>query len=282
VALRSVVVEAPPSPPAPRRTVVLRAGAPAPKGRWVDVLVGVLGALLLLAAVALAVVLPDKTYLNPQFRVAFVEGGGEFDGSQDHYFADAGETEYDFDVEVGQDNVKAITLDYGFADDAPYSLPDAFELWLYAPNGTLMGHVDSIANPPPRNGHNTTDPPITDIAHGPSTFLTAPAPSEQIVTGLTHTETEEQVQARLAPQHFVATKGTWKVHVKLIAAGDCPQPGAEGSFQSQAAVCRTGFPTPTGLGDFAGGVNQGDDPGNLFRLSAFSWTFYQVSVQELK
>lgn len=275
MALRSVVVEGPADPPVPRRTVVLRAGAPAPKGRLLDVIVGVLGALLLVAAVVLTALLPDHTYLNPQFRLSFLEVNAEGPGSVSGAFTEGPGNVQEFTFEVAEDNVKSVTLEMGFRDDVSYSLSDRFDIDLVAPNGTVVGHVE-MQNPEPKAGRNATDPPQTFLAESRSTFATAPAVSEQIVTGLTHTETKEQVLARLEPQYRVATKGTWTVRVELVAAQDCPAPGQ--GFQSQAAACR-GIPP---AGDGAGTSQDGSDNGNDFLLSNFTYTYYITTVEELK
>lgn len=284
MALRSVVVDNPASPPAPRRTVVLRPGGPVPRGHLLDVILGVLGALLLVGAVVLAGILPDKTYLNPQFRLSFVEGNAEGPGSKVGEFTEASPgNAQEFTYDIPDDNVKTITLDLGFRDDIVYSLPDRFDVDLIAPNGTVMGHLE-LENPAPKAGRNATDPPQTFAAEGHATFTTGPSPSEQIVTGLTHTETQEQVHARLEPQFRVATAGTWTVRVELVAAQDCPTGPNDGSFQGQAAYCRgipAGVPPPTSGGG-EGTSNDGTDPGNPFILANLTYTFYTVTVEELK
>ena len=280
MALRSVVVEGPASPPGPRRTVVLRAGGPKPKGAVLDVVIGILGALLLVAAVVLAGILPDKTYLNPQFRLSFTEVSAEGPGSKIGDFVEGGPPQ-DFTYEIPDDNVKSMTLELGFRDDIKYSLPDRFEVDLIAPNGTVMGHYE-IENPAPRGARNVNETPQTFPAEGRATFATAPAVSEQVVTALTHTETEEQALARLEPQYRVATAGTWTVRVTLVAAQDCPAGANDGTFDGQAAYCRgapAGIPPAT---ESEGTSADGDDPGNEFILVNLTWTFYVTTVEELK
>ncbi len=276
MALRSVIVEAPASPPASRRTVVVRAGGPAPKGRVLDVIVGVVGAILLIAAIALAQVLPDKTYLNPQFRLALEEFNGEFPSQETPSpLLEAGPDSFEFAFVIDVDNVKSISLDLGFEDDVSYSLPDRFDIDLIAPNQTLAGHAE-LQNPDPEGGASATDPPTFERAKLTVQFTIGPQFSEQIVTGLTPTETPEQVLARLAPDYHVANNGTWIVRVTLVAAGDCPGPG-EG-YAAQALHCR--FGPPSGGGD-PSPTPDGADPGNDFLLAGFRYTYFVPAIQEL-
>lgn len=274
MALRSVVVDTPAAPPPPRRTLVIRAGAPAPKGHFVDVLLGVVGAILLIGAIVLAGVLPDKTYLNPQFRVSFPAGGAEFGGSLETDYISEGAAPFEFKVPVPVDNVTSIQMVVGFSDDIYYSGPDRFQVDLFDPSGAPRGRLE-VENPAPTPGDGPTAAPQTDNAEATATFPIAPVPSEQIVTGLRHTEVAEQVQARVAPDHHVRTAGEWTVRVTLVAAADCPDPGQ--GFDTQALVCRTG--PPGGSSD--GTSDDGSDPGNTLLLSAFTYSFYTILVEEL-
>lgn len=278
MALRSVVVEAPASPPAPRKTVVVRTGAPAPKGRVLDIVIGVLGALLLIAAIALAQVLPDKTYLNPQFRLTLDPVIMEYPGSAftPDPLSETGEKTWDFAYPVDQDNIMSVSLILGFTDDASFSLPDRFDIDLIAPNGTQMGHVE-MENPPPHGG-DPTAPPTFSNAELNAQFPTAPAYSEQIVTGLSPTETPEQVLARLAPQYHVKTNGTWIVRVTLVAAGDCPAP-EEQSYTTQSRDCR--FGPPSGVEGNPTASPDGADPGNDFLVASFKYTYFTPAIKEL-
>lgn len=275
MALRSVVVEAPASPPAPRKTVVVRTGGPAPKGRLLDIIVGIVGALLLVFAVALAEVLPDKTYLNPQFRLTLepmdVEGPGSFE-SPDPILE--GES-LDFPFEVTEDNVFSVSLELGFEDDVSFSLPDRFDIALIAPNGTQMGLV-SLENPAPKEGDSPAAPAEFDNAELKPQFSTAPPFSEQIVTGLSPTETPEQVLARLAPEYHVGSKGTWIVRVTLLFAGDCPEPGQ--GYTTQSRDCLLG--PPSGPGE-PSAAPDGEDPGNHFLVASFKYTYFTPTIKEL-
>lgn len=277
MALRSVVVEAPASPPAPRKTVVVRAGGPAPKGRVLDVVIGVLGVLLLVAAVALAQVLPDKTYLHPQFRLTLEPTLVEYPGSADHVLTETGEQTWDFPYEIAEDNIMSISLLLGFTDDVSFSLPDRFDIDLIAPNGTPMGHVE-LENPPPRPGTGPADGGTFQNAELNAQFPTAPPFSEQIVTGLSPTETPEQVLARLAPDYHVDTKGTWIVRVTLVAAGDCPSPEQQ-TYTTQTRDCR--FGPPAGTPGEPSATPDGADPGNLFLVASFKYTYFTPTIREL-
>lgn len=280
MALRSVVVEGPPSPPAPRRTVVLRAGGPAPKGRWIDAVIGILGALLLLSAIVLAAILPDKTYVNPQFRLTFLDQEGEGDGTTVSPMLTPDAPAFDFPLEM-PDNVKTITLEMSFSDDIVYSLPDIFKVELVAPNGTVVGTIPAFQNDPPK-GRNATETPQTYSASTITTFSGWADHQEAIVGGLTHTETVEQVQARLEPQYRAATAGTWIARVTLTSAQGCPQDPNTG-FDGQYFYCRFGHPSDDGYPQSPGSAGaEGTDPGNVVVLNNYRYTSYLVTVEELK
>lgn len=271
-------MEAPASPPppgTPRKTVVLRAGAPAPKGRRLDLLVGIVGLILLIATIGLAWYLPDRTYLNPQFRLSFPETIIPDQHSSLHGFTE-GEGAYDFTIDFVDGNVKAVTLQVGFADDLPYSTPDRFEVELLGPDGVSY-YKDAFENPPPREAPNATAEPTVETIDELITIQVAPTPTEQIVGGLSHRETPEQVLARLEPEYRVDNAGTWTVRVTLLFAGDCPTPGQEGTYPSQAFHCRFGTssnlaPNPTG---------DGTDTTQEFVLANVGYTFYTPTIQEL-
>lgn len=276
MALRSVVVDPPASPAGPRRTVVLRAGAPAPKGRATDIVVGLIGLLLLVATIGLAWYLPDRTYLNPQFRLSFPETIVGDLGSQRHDFVE-GDEPFDFPFEVTDGNVKTITVQIGFEDDLPFSQPDAFEVELLGPSGESF-FKESFANDPPREGSSPEADPTFTVVDEILSVPVAPTPTEQIVGGLRHDEAPEQALARLEPDYRVDNSGTWTLRVRLLYAGDCPNPGDEGSYPSQGFHCV--FGPPTNLGTPSGASPQAD-PGNVFFLVNAGYTFYTPTIQEL-
>lgn len=268
--------QASPAPPGtPRKTVVVRAGGPAPKGRRLDLLVGLVGLLLLIATIGLAWYLPDRTYLNPQFRLSFPETIVGDLGSQRNEFAE-GQGPFDFTVDFPDGNIKLVTLQIGFADDLPYSKPDSFQVELIAPDGTVH-YQESFTNDPPRDAPNATAQPSVAIVDQILTITVAPTPSEQIVGGLTHEEAKEQVLARLEPQFRVDNSGVWTIRVALLFAGDCPTPGEEGTYPSQAFHCRFGTTTSLGVDP----ANDGSDTGNEFILQNVGYTFYTPDIQEL-
>lgn len=279
MALRSVVLETPAPAAAPRRTVVLRAGGPAPKGKAIDLVALVVGVLLLMACIALAQVLPDKTYLNPQFRLSFIDQGGEF-GSQGADFLEGTAELVDFTYEIPVDNVYAITMQIFFEDDLLYSHPDIFRVELIDPSGNLVGTHQDFTSPRPRaNGTMmVSDPPD----YTPVTITVVEHPSEQIITGLAHTETPEQALAREEPKYRQATTGTWTLRVRLQEAGDCPDPNDTESG-TQGFYCRFGDPNnpafdPTAMTGRAGG----QDPGNAFTIENVQYSWYTPVIEELK
>ncbi|HUR25434.1 MAG TPA: hypothetical protein VM327_05410 [Candidatus Thermoplasmatota archaeon] len=273
MALRSVVLAPPPGTGAPRRTVVIRPGAPRDKGHLADVLAALFGALLLLVAIVLVAVLPDKEYASPQFRLTYPDtlddftfATKKFDFTED----EAGHIhEFTYDL---PDNVASINVRAEFTDNETYSEPDHFRIEVFDPAGNPVGTRYDAINQPASG--NPADPSDFVPESFSQTFNLAPAehPTEEIAVGLSHTENAEQVLARIVPQHRALTAGTWVVRVTLIQANDCPDPASQPSpfqytrCQQQAA---------------ANGQGNGADPGNEFSLAGFIYTFYTPCVEQL-
>lgn len=276
MALRSVVLAPPPGAGAPRRTVVIRPGAPRDKGHVADVIACILGALLLLFAIVLVAVLPDKEYATPQFRVTFPDTLNEFTSRPFEFVEGADATRiHVFEYEL-PDNVQSITIRAEFRDDVNTSTPDQFRVELFDPQGNPMGIRQDIINGPPLdrfdpiNNLTTADPSErfeVDQVSAPFTVAVAEHPSEQIVPGLSHEEVKEQVLARLVPQHRIQTAGIWTVKVTLVNAGDCPQPSQEAN-PAQFLLCRQER-------------QDGVDAGNRFSLAQFVYTTVVPCVEPL-
>ena len=271
MALRSVVLAPPPGTGPPRRTVVLRPGAPKDKGRLADVLAALVGALLLLAAVVLVAVLPDKEYATNQFRVTYPDTLDDFTfATQKFNFTEDDEQlrVHDFTYEL-PDNVASVNIRAEFTDEQPYTDPDQFRIELFDPAGNPMGtRYDAVNKPPTQDASTPANMTQFAVDSYSQTFniATAEHPSEEIVAGLTHTETREQVLARIVPQHTAPTAGTWTVRVTLVQANDCPLPPDADVFQF--AQCRAD-------------TGDGTDPGNEFALAGFIYTFYTPCIEEL-
>lgn len=225
---------------------------------------------------ALGQILPDRTYLNPQFRFSALELSAEADeGSLTFYFEEAGTKVHEFKYNIPVDNVTSIGMSFGFEDDVSYSLPDRFVIELLDPDGNFYGQAE-MQNKDPVGGATPTDHGTFFLATQEGRFPIAAPLQEQIVTGLTHTELPEQVLARLAPQFHVPTAGEWTVRVTLIAAGDCPQPG-QGTYPQQPLDCRVARPDNPNAQVAGDGV----DPGNIFRIASFVYSYYVPQVEEL-
>lgn len=270
MALRSVVLAPPPGSGPPRRTVVLRPGAPKDKGRLADKLAAVLGVLLLLAAVVLVAILPDKEYATKQFRVTYPDTLDDFTfATQRFNFNESSEDlrVHDFTYEL-PDNVVSVNIRAEFTDQQAYTDPDQFRIELYDPDGNPVGtRYDAINGPPTQDTANPGDF-IADSYSQTFNIPTAEHPSEEIVSGLSHTENREQVLARIVPQHTAQTAGTWTVRVTLVQANDCPAPGpAVDIFQLSRCYADT--------------QGSGTDPGNDFALAGFIYTFYTPCIEEL-
>ncbi|HJQ93287.1 MAG TPA: hypothetical protein VJ874_03255 [Candidatus Thermoplasmatota archaeon] len=267
MALRSVVLAPPPGAGAPRRTVVLRPGAPKDRGRLADILAALFGALLLLVALVLVAVLPDKEYASPQFRVTFVDTQLDLPTQRFAFTEEETGRIHEFTYEL-PNNVASVNIRAEFTDNETYSEPDRFRLEVFDPSGNPVGaRYDAINQPPTVSETDQTDL-VADSYSETFNLPTAEHPMEEIVVGLTHTETVEQVLARVDPQHRALTAGTWTVRVTLIQANDCPEPASQPS-PFQLARCHAQSP-PDGV-----------DPGNEFALAGFIYTFYTPCVEQL-
>lgn len=269
MALRSVVLVPPPGAGGPRRTVVLRPGGPKEKGRVADLLAALFGLLLLLVALVLVVVLPVKEYATPQFRVTFVDSPIE-STTQKFEFMEGTDNVHEFTYDL-PDNVASVHILADFVDNVTASLPDQFRLELFDPAGNPVSVKLDLVNPPPVDPPlNSTTPneAIPSRAKGDWVIATGAHPQEQIVPGLSHTETREQVLARLVPQFHLATAGTWTVRVTLVAANDCPTPSPDSTDFQRMAICRSESP-------------DGSDRGNPFSLANFIYTTYTPCVEAL-
>lgn len=274
MALRSVVLAPPPGAGAPRRTVVLRAGAPKDKGRKRDLAACLFGALLLLLAIVLVAVLPEKEYATPQFRLTFPDTLDDFTFPTqkfDFVVNDEALRVHEFKYQL-PDNVASINLRAEFTDDLRYSDPDHFRIEVFDPFGNPVGtRYDAINRPPiprgdPSNPFNYTDPEVNSFSQTYN-LVTGAHPTEQIVSGLTHLESREQVLARVVPQNRLATAGEWTVRVTMIQAGGCPQPGPTTDI-FQFTLCRNE-------------QSDGEDTGNPFSLAGFIYTFYTPCIEAL-
>jgi hypothetical protein len=268
VALRSVVLAPPPGSGPPRRTVVLRPGAPKDKGRLADKLAAILGVLLLLAAIVLVAILPEKEYASSQFRVTYPDTLDDFTFPTQRFNFSEGSEDlrvHDFIYEL-PDNVVSINIRAEFMDEQPYSDPDHFRIEVYDPDGNPVGTRYDAINAPPTPDTANPGEFVVDSYSQTFNVPTAPHPAEEIVSGLTHTEAREQVLARIVPQHTAHTAGAWTVRVTLIQANDCPLPPAADFFQVIQCRADTG---------------DGADPGNDFALAGFIYTFYTPCIEEL-
>lgn len=271
MALRSVVLAPPPGAGAPRRTVVLRPGGPKEKGRLADLLAALFGALLLIAAVVLVALLPDKEYATRQFRVTFPDTLDDFTfPTQRGTFAETEELhiqEFTYDL---PDNVASINIRAEFTDNETASQPDQFRIEVFDPDGNPVGTRYDAINGPPTPDTATPGSFVGDSFSQTFNLATAEHPTEQIVPGLTHTEDKHQVLARIVPQYRAETNGTWLVRVTLVQAGDCPDPTANptGIDVFRVSNCRSQNP-------------DGADPGNEFSLAGFIYTFYTPCIEEL-
>lgn len=280
MALRSVVLEPPTPPGAPRKTVVLRPGGPQPKGRAIDIAACILGVLLLIGAIVLVQALPNKDYVNPRYKLSFPAGGGEFAGSASFDFVESSANTHDFLIEIPQDNVVSLNIRVGFEDNLRTSKPDLFRIRVYDNNGNELGLAENLANPAPTE-NISSEPPYHSFdvfrAQATYTFAIGALPQESIVQGIDRKETQAEVLARLEPATHTATKGTWKVSVELLDAGDCPLPTDPDPDPAQMTDClqsqgQSGNPAET----------SSTDAGNDFTLENVSWTYFLTCTETME
>ncbi|MGB0652785.1 MAG: hypothetical protein ACPGQL_06250 [Thermoplasmatota archaeon] len=278
MARRTVVLQPPPD--APRKTVVLRAGGPKPKGGgavWRDRVIGVLGALLLLASVLLVEALPQDPVVLPQFQVTFPDEVGPPASASLVPFAE-GETQV-FEFPVEHANVHTLTVVVGWTDDVAASDPDRFRVRLLNPEGEQVAEkiLENAApryndpagpNPDPNRPLFEALPFSERIGYAPTS-----RPGSTIVEAVSTSETPEEAQRRIAPDYAGDAEGTWSVEVTLLAAGDCEfNPGP---LPLGIPLCGDpSAPTGDGAGD--------NDPGNTFSVQLFTYSHYEVSVAALQ
>ncbi len=276
MALRSVVVQPPPkaaspaTPAAgPRRTVVARAGPPPhARGRFADMLAGIVGILLLVATIGLVQVLPEDEVILPQFTLFFVhQEGGSRNSTTDIVFTEAPPNNvktYAFEV---PDNAFELVVRMSFTDDIAASLPDRFRIEILDPTGDVRGGEALATSAPP-----TTLPPPDQFTYvaTPTTVVhrisIAVVPPDEIVPGTSADETQGEVLDRIAPDHVVESAGTWTARITLIEAGDCPS--ADQSDQNRVLACRLD-------------AQDGEDHGNAVTLEAFLVSYFVPCVQLL-
>lgn len=270
MALRSVVLAPPPGAGGPRRTVVLRPGGPKEKGRLADLLAALFGVLLLVLAVVFVVILPDKEYATPQYRVTFPSTQTD-SPTQKFDFVEGSANVHAFTYEL-PDNVASVNIFAEFRDNVTASLPDQFRIELFDPAGNPASVKFDLLNPQPVSPDpaNSTLPPqaIAALAQKNWVVPLGAQPQEQIASGLTHLETREQVLARLTPQFHLSTAGVWTVRVTLVSANDCPTPSPDSTDFQRMAICRSESP-------------DGSDRGNPFSLTNFIYTTYTPCVEAL-
>lgn len=258
MARKSVVVQAP-QEPGRRRAVVVRPPTQRKDQRRFEWFWGVLGALLLVGAVALVPYLTQDPPPVPEFTVLFEEQEEVF-ATESHDFA-AGET-FEFTYDFAGQNLTAVAFNIAFRDDVASSDPDAFVLELVDPNGdvaidetvleNLAGTPISGATPPQYNAVERTQPLSATPSERPPTT---------IVQGKSPGETVEDVADRIAGEHTTGGTGTWTIRVTLATVGGCPPP--EGADGQRILACQ---------------AEGGEDTGNGFAVTDLKFIYYQAVV----
>lgn len=259
--------------PSPRRAVVLRAGPPQRRGRFVDLGALVVGVLLLVLAVALVDVLPEQERIVPQFRVAVQEMEGAEYGTERLEVPAGGEAAAAYEVQ--DDNVFRFTVSIEVQDDQPSSLPDWFELELLRPDGTAVGEPRVFQTRPAQQKNQSqlvdsadpTQPFFSDLSRAQFEFDVVERPKDRVVDAVDEDETAQEAGARLLPDLTLPTTGTWTVRVRLTEAGGCPDPDPGTAFQ--AAVCQRDL-QPSGM-----------DPGNGIAITLVKYRYYTAAVEDL-
>lgn len=258
--------------------MVLRAGPPPERKSQRDLIVGVIGALILLASLIVPAVpglLWQPTVLPPQYKVSFGDVRTDLPARSQYIDApgSGANASFRFEYEVPEDNVHTVTLFLHFQDDLNASDFDKFRIEVKDPFGSTFAAEFMQSDPP---GVNATDPTRYDSPQERATFVYAlrPKPQDTIVDGNLNS-TEESTAAEQEALNRLNTKGTWVVTVTAVETRGCPTPGSGADLLARAAACRRenqdkGAPAPYDR-----------DRGNLFTIGTFSYTRFTVSVEKL-
>jgi hypothetical protein len=216
-----------------------------------------LGALLVIIALALVVVLPKPDVPVPQARVAYEEQVTDLPGTT--VAVNAGQ-EADIPIEVRVANLTRLVVTLRVQDDHPASEPDRFEVEVHGPDGIGRALASSATPGPQPNGK--TPPGYTA---GVRTIELAaawrPMPREAFMD-LQPGESLGMLAQRVALNQSRAPATPWTVHVKLVSAGGCPDAALD---PPRAALCRPDLP-------------MGTDPGNPIVLQGAKAYSYRALV----
>ncbi len=222
-----------------------------------DGIIGMLGAIILVASVVLVYALPEEDVILPQFRVEFPDKTSEFPTQSD--FIEEGATR-DFEYLIPDDNLVGLLIIVGWTDDHPASDPDSFLVEVINPAG------ESVFRPekPFTNRPGQPDPAQNNLTQRALPFETQisvsvnPKPATALVEGL-EGEAVEDAARRILPQYEAGGSGTWRIRASLLDAGDC-RPRAE----------------PGALGCADPNNPSGEDAGNPFSVTKVTYTSYEA------
>ena len=258
--------------------MVLRAGPPPERKSRRDLVVGIIGALILLASLIIPAVpglLWQPTVLPPQYKVSFADVRTDLPARSQYIDAPGTgpNASFRFEYEVPEDNVHTVTLFLHFKDDLNASDFDKFRIEVADPFGGTFAAEYMQSEPPTANA---TDPTRYDSPQKRATLVFAlrPKPQDTIVDG-DFNSTEESTAAEQEALNRINTKGNWSVTVTSVETRGCPAPGSSADLLARAAACRRenqdkGAPAPYDR-----------DRGNLFTIGTFSYTRFTVSVEKL-
>lgn len=247
----------------------------------VNIATGLLGLALLVASVLLLNVLPHKDVPPNEFRVSFLSMETNLTAVT-HNFTESSNN-YDFQFNVTDDDVYEVEVQASFTDNIAASAPDRFTFEIYRQDGeSADSKTVAVVNPVAAAINNATDAYKPMPATATHVATLTPKPQDAIVSAI-QGATAQDVERALEQRNHLITKGTWKVHVTLIAAGDCgegspprpPLPPSQDDAQRFATCQRE-----------AQGVNGPDaqkaglDFGNEFTVGVFSYTRFVVHAEK--
>ncbi len=270
-----------PAPGSPRPTVVLRVGPSKRRGRIADISTGVVGLVLLVAAVLMLDILPVEDLPPNEFRVTFIPVTTNMTLQVHRLTEDA--QNYDFIFNITEDDVYQIDLRLSFHDDIAASGPDQFRYEVYRNDGESADQPESLTNAPGRlqNGTNNNFEAIT--ANAAHSITLTPKPQDAIVAAIPGA-TEQAVERELLAKNHLLTKGTWKVHVTLVVAGDCERPTASPTAPTVPSADEIARFADCLQEARAAGNSEADsdqDFGNDFTVGVFSYTRFVVHAEKL-
>lgn len=227
---------------------------------------GILGALLLVAAVLLFALLPSEDPVPPTFKATYtkeeivlnLEDEAELTASQTHRIT----------VPIDSPYVHSFSVNASWSDDIDASDPDQFLFIVTAPTldgSERVGETITLSNEP----GSPTDPTLTTFNAEPMDVVitkTILQPPRDGIKPADHmNEDAANAQSRLREELSIYPAGDWQLEITLNQVGTCPQATTEPqrNFACMAESAGAG------------------DNGNSITIHSITYVLYDVDVEEI-